>query len=249
MIPYVAAPDVMVAGHALSVFRLLVALAVVVGVCLALVWAPRTGSDRRSVAALLFAALPMGFAGSRVLALWQSEPAHGPMTVTQIARFWLSMSSVGGFAGAVAGAWLLAALLRWPRQRARAALDAVALAFPFAWSLGRLGCALEHDHPGVQSDHWLAVRFPSGPRFDLGLMELGWTLGIAIAFAALSRRPRPAGFYTALFFVLYCPGRFALDFLRVWDSRYAGLTLAQWAALVGGTVGLAVLRRLITRTP
>ena len=36
---------------------------------------------------------------------------------------------------------------------------------------GRFGCALQHDHLGIPSTYFLAVRFPGGPRFDLGLLR------------------------------------------------------------------------------
>ena len=44
-----------------------------------------------------------------------------------------------------------------------------------------------------------------------------------------ARRP---GIYVALFTLLYMPARFGLDFLRIADATYAGLTPAQWAAVL-----------------
>jgi hypothetical protein len=40
------------------------------------------------------------------------------------------------------------------------------------------------------------------------------------------------GTFLASFIALYMPIRFALDFLRVGDARYFGLTPAQWVAMV-----------------
>ena len=97
------------------------------------------------------------------------------------------------------------------------------------------------------STSWLAVRFPegppwNGPRFDLGLLETLLCIAIGIGFLALDRaKPqaqRPAGFFFALFFALYGPGRFALDFLRVGEARYVGLTPAQWL-MAGATLAAA----------
>jgi prolipoprotein diacylglyceryltransferase len=45
-------------------------------------------------------------------------------------------------------------------------LDTAAFAVPFAAALGRLGCALAHEHPGRLSKSWLAVRYPGGARYD-----------------------------------------------------------------------------------
>lgn len=71
---------------------------------------------------------------------------------------------------------------------------------------------------------------------DLGLYEFLYLTVIVVPAILLmnSRRKghRPAGRFAALFILLYMPVRFGLDFLRVGDARYAGLTPAQWTALV-----------------
>ena len=88
----------------------------------------------------------------------------------------------------------------------------------------------------------LAVKYPGGGRFDLGLYEMLLTIPLAITFLYLRRKPRPWGFYVGAIAIAYAPVRFALDFLRIQepvleangqmavvDPRYAGLTPAQWA--------------------
>ncbi len=47
----------------------------------------------------------------------------------------------------------------------------------------------------------------------------------------VDRKPRHPGTFFVLFMLLYLPVRFGLDFLRVADARYSGLTPAQWAAV------------------
>lgn len=84
------------------------------------------------------------------------------------------------------------------------------------------------------------------PRSDLatlGFHDLGWYeflyLGIVVVPVTmyLARRGLRVGHhrrgtFLISFVSLYMPVRFALDFLRVSDARYAGLTPAQWSALV-----------------
>jgi prolipoprotein diacylglyceryltransferase len=66
---------------------------------------------------------------------------------------------------------------------------------------------------------------------DLGLYEfLFLSLVVVPLVAVWSRRERPGGFYLVAFAALYLPVRFALDMLRVADTRYLGLTPAQWVA-------------------
>ena len=121
-------------------------------------------------------------------------------------------------------------------------VDCLIYALPFTLAVGRLlGCALLHDHPGRSSQHWLAVAFPDGPRFDLGLLECFYAAALAALFAGLGRSRRPDGFFIGLFFAAYGPARFALDSLRVSEARYFGWTPGQYLSLLAAGVGLWTL--------
>lgn len=83
---------------------------------------------------------------------------------------------------------------------------------------------------------------PANTLASLGFHDLGWyeLLYLAVVVVpvvlALARQERlrgrhRSGTFLLAFVGLYMPVRFALDFLRVSDVRYAGLTPAQWAAL------------------
>lgn len=146
-------------------------------------------------------------------------------------------------------------------------LDVIAYVFPFAWTIGRLACTVAHDHPGTVTTFPLGVSLATpeareyivsfyrgaGRLAELPIPEelskmafhdLGWyeflymLLVMAPAFFALDRKPRPPGFFVLAFLLLYVPARFLLDFLRLGDARYAGLTPGQYA---GGVVFLAAL--------
>jgi phosphatidylglycerol:prolipoprotein diacylglycerol transferase len=138
----------------------------------------------------------------------------------------------------------------------------IAASFPAAWVFGRLACALVHDHPGARAtaSSPLAVAFGPGPktaygffalhwgtspRYDLGLLELMFTVLVAVVFALMWRRRWPAGTYTAASMIVYAPVRFLLDVLRADDAeggdpRYGGLTPGQWSAIAMFAGGLAL---------
>jgi phosphatidylglycerol:prolipoprotein diacylglycerol transferase len=157
------------------------------------------------------------------------------------------MSSFGGISGGMIAAFVLMRLVgRSPDQIWRF-FDCVGFAFPFGWIFGRAGCALAHDHLGVLSSHWLAVRFPEGPRFDLGLLELLYTLAIAMGFFIIRNRPLPPGIFAGLFLAAYGPVRFALDTLRTGDARYLGWTPGQYMSVVATVGGLAMIYVLVRR--
>jgi phosphatidylglycerol---prolipoprotein diacylglyceryl transferase len=146
--------------------------------------------------------------------------------------------------------------------------DLILSVFPVAWVFGRSGCASVHDHPGAVATGFspLAVEFPSAnpsvtdgpglhtsfgpitfihgqyPRYDLGLLELMFTIGLASLIALTWRKRLATGTYVAVTCLAYSPVRFVMDFLRLRDvagadPRYGGLTPAQWVCFAMFTFG------------
>jgi phosphatidylglycerol:prolipoprotein diacylglycerol transferase len=126
-------------------------------------------------------------------------------------------------------------------------------ALVIGWVFGRLGCTLVHDHLGRPSEFLLAVRFPDGPRHDLGLYEFLYTVLVLVpAVVVLNRRPRPPGTSVAVLALLYAPARFLLDFLRQTDlpgadASHLGLTVAQYGCIALAGVGIGLLMRIRRR--
>jgi phosphatidylglycerol:prolipoprotein diacylglycerol transferase len=233
-------------------------------------------------------ALTCVIAGGAVCGHWVDIAFYHPANIWQrplsLVNVFDGQSSVGGFAGAVAGGWLWSRFdagrtgFRFFFRRRPLAFplmpfsEIMSATFPICWALSRLGCALVHDHPGrlAPAGSMFALAWPIGPsdgvervfgplhvvfgstsRYDLGLLEAGVTIVIALSFAATWRYRLPMGSYSALLCILYAPARFCLDFLRVTDLpeadiRYGHLTFAQWfciARFVGGVVLFARMRR------
>jgi phosphatidylglycerol:prolipoprotein diacylglycerol transferase len=159
-----------------------------------------------------------------------------------------------------------------PRPRAMPILpfaDLVLSVFPVAWIFGRSGCSVVHDHPGAQApaNALLAVEWPapgreavepftklgpiqfihgSLPRYDMGLLELLFTIILAACFVVTWRRRVATGTYVVAAALAYAPVRFAMDFLRVpesegGDTRYWLFTPAQWCCLATAVTGFVVL--------
>ena len=244
MFPYVQEPVLRVAGVTVSAFQVLVFAAVVAGYEITVRRATRLGWNRDLILSLVLWAVFLGFVGSHVFdtLLYEREALRrNPLVLFE---FWGTMSSYGGLIGGILGGLLALRLKRLSPAKMLSFFDIVAFAFAFAWIFGRTGCALAHDHIGIATHSFLAVRFPDGPRYDLGLLELIWTIVICAAFLWLDRKPRPTGFFVAMFLVLYGPVRFALDMLRVGDERYFDWTPGQYASLAAAAAGLVLLARL-----
>ena len=244
MFPYIQEPVLQLGPLRLTAFQICVALATVTGY-LGVEWrAAKLGWDRQLALGIVLPAMLAGFVGSHVFDVLLYQPQAVRQNPLLLLQVWGSMSSYGGLIGGIAGALFIV----WRRRLSRAQLieffDMMAFVFPFAWIFGRLGCALSHDHIGIPSTSFFAVRFPEGPRFDLGLLELFATIFIALLFAVLDRRPRPRGLYLALFFALYGPVRFALDALRTGDERYLGWTPGQFASIAACLYGIWLLTKV-----
>jgi phosphatidylglycerol:prolipoprotein diacylglycerol transferase len=262
-IPYVQIPDLtLVPAHAfgafpaapiaLKPFGTLVALGLYFGSRAALHAARRRGVNERALVSFLTWIVLSSFFFGHVLDTLSYYPREVLRDPWSLLRLWEGLSSFGGFTGAIIGgfAWRL-----WYRTPILAYTDVVTSCFPVSWTFGRLGCSIAHDHPGLHSEAWFAVRYPDGGRIDLGLLELAITVPLMLAFLWLMRRPRPWGFYAGAMCAYYAPLRFALDFLREragaviggyavgGDARYFGLTPAQWASVPLFLLGVALLVR------
>lgn len=255
LIPYVQLPDLTLlepgalgngfppAPFSFKPFGTLVAMGVYLGAYLAVRHGRRRGLDEKKLISFMMWIGAMGFIGGHVFDTLFYFPERVLADPLSLVRIWEGLSSFGGFAGAFIGLLIWRALNREPSLRYA---DVVAATFPVGWWFGRLGCSLAHDHPGILSDAWLAVRYPGGARLDLGFLEMLLTIPLAVLFLVLARKPRPWGFYLGSMCVAYAPTRFALDFLRirqgaVADARYFELSPAQWGCFLLLGAGVAVL--------
>jgi phosphatidylglycerol:prolipoprotein diacylglycerol transferase len=84
------------------------------------------------------------------------------------------------------------------------------------------------------------------PRYDLGLLEMLFTVCLATLLALTWRKKVRVGTYVVATAVTYGPVRFMMDYLRITDGinadpRYGGLTPAQWGCLALFLFGLAMI--------
>jgi phosphatidylglycerol:prolipoprotein diacylglycerol transferase len=245
MIPWFELPSLTLGPITIQSFGVLSALGILLATLLAQLAAKRLGRDPAVILDFSVVGVLAGVVGGHLVHLffYHPEELEDPW---RIFRVWEGLSSMGGLLGAV-----VAAVIWFRVKRIRFAdyADAFALGMAPGWGIARVGCFTVHDHPGVKTDFFLAVRFPDGPRHDLGLYEAILLLAIGAILWALHRRGALRGRLLPLLAVVYGAGRFLLDFLRARDVAYAdarhlGLTFAQYAAIalvVWGTAGL--LRR------
>jgi len=256
-IPYITIPEIPIlpgfgSFNAITIkpFGMLVATGVYSGWLLAVRQAKRLGFDIEQFNSFVTWVVTCGFIGGHVfdVILYHPQKLFGAASfldgLFELLALWRSLSSFGGFMGAVVGAFLWKA--RYGIKNALLYCDTLGSAFPLGWLFGRTGCSVAHDHPGRRSDAWYAVQYPDGGRFDLGLYEMILTLPLVAAFLFFMKKPRAEGFYLALMCIYYAPMRFLLDFFRATDVREAdprhlGLTPAQWLCSGLLVIGIVML--------
>ncbi|HJV32744.1 MAG TPA: prolipoprotein diacylglyceryl transferase family protein, partial [Patescibacteria group bacterium] len=232
----------------LQVWGLFAALGVVLGTLFAVRQAKRTGLDAAKIESLAFWTVLLAFAGARVFHVLLYEPAYYFAYPLEILSVWKGgFSSFGGFFGALAAVFWKGRALGLPFLKTA---DVLAPAAALGLGCGRIGCFLIHDHPGTLAygaGKWLAVNYPDGARYDLGLLLGVLDFVLFGIFLALARKPRPDGFHVAWILLAYAPFRFGLDFLRTVDARYLGLTPAQYGSVLLFFAGLFVMLRRVRR--
>ena len=247
MLPYIEQPTLDLGFYRIEAFPVLVGAAVIAEFQIVMHRAPRLGIDRRTTSSLLGWTIFLGLLSAHLFDLFVYYPERFLENPWVLLMPWRGISSFGGMLGGLLGlAWLLHRRGLSTAQRL-VFVDCLIFALPFTLALGRLGCALQHDHLGIASHHALAVAFPQGPRFDLGVLEFLYVSLLCIVFLAADLWRWPAGFFLGLFFALYGPVRFALDSLRIGDARYGGWTPGQYLSILATLGGLAVLVAVLAR--
>jgi len=260
-IPYFDTPDL----GPIEPWGLCVATGVIVGLIIGTRRAERLGLDTEAVSGLAAWFLMGGFVGARLMHVFAYRWVDYADNLWEIPMMWKGgMSSYGGFIGAaIAGI----VYIRRTQINLWRYGDLVSYGFMPGWTIGRIGCFLIHDHPGAKSDFFLAVEMrvqeagqtlfqnlPIEARHDLGLYDGILSLCMWIIFAVSDRKPRFSGFYLGAMCALYSIPRFFLDFLRatdleVSDTRYGGLTPAQYGSIILLFVGAWILWKRRNEAP
>jgi len=224
MIPYWPPPDFHIGRWHIPPFNLMLLIAVSLWVLIAMRRARREGIDPgiqwrmcfwAVVGTLIFAHL------AKVMMESWPEFVADPTVVFRKP----GIRSLGGLIGGLLAVAAYARFRKLSFEQGFHMLENITFALPLPWIFGRLGCFLVHDHPGAFSNHWLAVQFPEGPRFDLGLLEMLFLIPFSAWFFWLDRNPRPLGFFFGLYTLVYGAFRLCLDSLALEPYRYYGWVL------------------------
>lgn len=256
-------------------FGIMVALGLYIGTEMAMRKASRDGLDPDIINRVVTWMIVGIFVGGHLGHAFFYEPyklfggIHNGVTYPAdpmyLIRVWDGLSSFGGFIVTAFLCWLF---FRKENNRVKKANpqrkrdgknllfpirathygDAVIYGFPMAFGFGRIGCFMAHDHPGLESEFFLAVKGVCRNHWgnsdyachDLGLYEAIWACSMIFVVMFLDRKARFPGFYLAVIPMVYAPFRLFFDSLRTADVRYTGLTPAQYGAICLFLIGASV---------
>lgn len=228
MIPYFQYVAIHVGPLTLYVWGLMVAIGVVVGTWVAARLAKSRGQNPKYIWDAASVAALAGIVIGRLFHVVFYDPATYLAHPLEILALWDGgISITGSMLGALAALFWF---LRKHKLDIVGYLDTAAYGGALAYGIGRIGCFLIHDHPGTLTHFILGVNYPDGVRHDLGLYEMFNGFGMFLLFLVLRKRGAKPPTYGIVFLIWYGLVRFLLDFLRINDARFGGLTPAQYAA-------------------
>ncbi|MEO8845605.1 MAG: prolipoprotein diacylglyceryl transferase family protein [Kofleriaceae bacterium] len=255
------------------VFGVIVAIGVTIGAAVMRRYARRTGESEIDTRVVCAWVAVTGIIGAHVLDVVFYQPGEALRHPLVLLEVWTSISSYGGFVGGALGF----AFVTWRRKlRVARWADITIVGLLVAFSIGRVGCTVVHDHIGAETSSAIGFDYPREvlaahgalPELtshasiirahNLGFEELLYLIPVNVLVLWLAfRRRLPAGALAALTAALYAPVRFGLEHWRLAssDPPYGGLTFAQWCSVgvfvLAIVIGARIIRasRTATRSP
>lgn len=244
LIPFFQIPPLQFLGLSIHAFEVLTSLGIYIGIRYTLNMAKNRNLSEKNVVDAIIVSIIAGFIGAHVMhVLLYQRDFSDPLKLFQI---WKGISSTGGFLAGGVACWIF---LRIKKLDIYAYGDCMVAGVLVALFFGRLGCFTAHDHPGSLTTFPLAVNFPGGARHDLGFYEAFFVADFLITAHVPAIRAwfnQKKGRWMVATLMFYGSIRLALDLLRAKDlpdadSRYFGLTPAQYACLIFITIAASIL--------
>ncbi len=239
--------------YVLAWHGILTVLAIIAGV-----WVTRIGMRERGLVlprleSFTYWTIAGGIAGARVFYIFDhlDRFRDNPLEVFALSEGGLAVygAVIGGF-GTVA---ILSVIYRYPFRKI---IDSVAPGLAVAQAIGRIGCTINGDAWGAQTDSPFAFiythpdaiipnRLQGVPTHPYPIYDIVMNLAIVAIIWPLRKKRLPDGAIFAIFSALYAATRFIISAVREERIWIWGLQQAQVVALVMLVVSLAGLAWLL----
>ncbi len=239
-----------IAGHAVEANGVIYFLAILVAWWHTVKAARRNGWDPHDVLPGVILTVIAAYLGARL----HGALIHG-VGSPDSPRGLLRMHGLSFFGGLATGSLTVLGYLRWKRLPLGAAADELAPVVPVLYGMFRLGCFLNGDDYGRATALPWGMRFPEGSPPALQhvhptqLYEMLLMVPIFVWLLKRRRAGLPAGALMLELCLLMGAERFVVEFWRLGEPVAAGLTSAQWLAVLLTLIGLAGRTYLAFRRP
>ncbi|MAF20160.1 MAG: prolipoprotein diacylglyceryl transferase [Parcubacteria group bacterium] len=223
--PYFSYTQIQLGPIILQIWGLFLGLGFLVGYLIVLRQAQKHNIEQKKIIWLVFFLFLASILGARLAYVLQYN-----IDLSKIFYIWEGgLTFYGGFLGALIVGWVYIKKTKlnfW--QIADILVPVVALGI----FLGRIGCSLINDHQGTIADLPWAIKWPDGT-LRHPVAEYLALNGLIMFFVLyfLQKRLKRIGQLFIVFLIWYSLARFFLDFIRVNDPAYWGLTASQWISL------------------
>jgi phosphatidylglycerol:prolipoprotein diacylglycerol transferase len=216
-----------VAGVDIPAYGFFMALAVLAGILMVYREGQRRHTLNEKTFYIVLAALTGGILGSKA----PGWVANFDTIVTNPLDCYFLLSGrtiVGGLIGGSIAVFLVKRHFQITERRGNILAPAIALGL----GIGRIGCFLRGCCFGTATSLAWGVDFGDGiPRHPTQLYEAMYAFGVFVALQYLKNKITAPGKLFDLFIALYFAFRFLVEFIRVEDTFFLGLTLIQWVSL------------------
>lgn len=240
MLPFFQWQEINLGFVQIQVWGLMVALSLLTVLLLAYYQAKKKKLSAAVVLDLGFWVVLSAMLGGRFFYLVE-DAAHYLNNPIEIFKIWEGgMSISGGFLGAVLAAWII---LKVKRLNFWDYAELIVFYMPLGLFIGRLGCFFIFDHPGIETSFFLGQEYLDGiVRHNHGLYLSLHGLLLFLVFLVINYKKKfNYAFYCAFFLIEYGVLRIVLDHYRLVDSRWFGLSAAQFFGIFMVILGLILL--------
>lgn len=250
MIPYFQLISFKIGFITVQVWGLMVSLGIIAALIFIYFLAKKIGLAYKRIPDLGFWVILAALIGGRVFYVL-GEASYFFQNPLNIFKIWEGgMSISGGFVFAALAGWLYCKknkLNFWEY------LNVCLFGLPLGLGIGRLGCFFIFDHPGTKTNFFLGEEYIDGIiRHNHGLyLSLESFILFFLFLFIYYRRDAinrvSTGIYAIIFLIGDGLARFILDFYRIMDPRFFGLTIAQYLAvlMIAGGVALAFKKKAV----
>jgi len=220
-----------IAGFPIYSYGVMIFFAFLLGIYLAQRQAPKEGFQKDHVYDVAIMTIILALIGARlayVILNWEHF-AQNPGEILAVRRGGLTF--YGGFIAPLIGGFFYARIKRISMLKF---LDFISPYIALGYGITRIGCFLNGCCYGVPTDSFLGVVFPAVDNISRHPTQLYSVIAMLIVFFVLvfmRRKKRPRGVVFFSFILFYGVYRFLVEFFRVPQPGYWGLTLAQNIAL------------------